>query len=293
MASTDLLGIQSVRCAVVATGGERFIALSNGDYQTCALREDGTPACWDSLESSFDLERTPVGERFSAIRMGSGASACGIRDDGSVSCWGEEFMPEYLQGERFIDISFRRTAKPAPCSVTAPRSAGDIHHRRPWTRLSRYRRPDNGPFTAISVGRHHTCALRTDGTPSMLGARCIVVDRARALRGYQQRGRPHLRAPPKLRLLLGAGGQLGNRWSLHRHQQLILHLSGSTLPKASMHCSVRGGTIDDTVARVHRQRIIGSRLSKLSGDAPPRHRAWQLSVGRWLTYTLPGEVVLL
>ncbi len=86
--------------------GERFIALSNGDYHTCALREDGTPACWASPESSDDL-RPPVGERFSAIRTGSRDSACGIRDDGSVSCWCEEFMPEYLQGERFIDISFR------------------------------------------------------------------------------------------------------------------------------------------------------------------------------------------
>ncbi len=74
--------------------GERFIAVSSGNFHTCALRADGEPVCWgakpvdpDAGLRLVDFGQTspPASERFVAISSG-GFHTCGLRQNGTVVC---------------------------------------------------------------------------------------------------------------------------------------------------------------------------------------------------------------
>ena len=118
-----------------------FTAVSVGESQACALREDGSPACWALLEAPEDVDsappgwdsgttgRPPEGERFASVSVGEW-QACGLRLDGTAVCWP-------------LDDSVAAQTTPAP---------------------------SNEAFTAISGGRSHACALRADGSPVCWGA---------------------------------------------------------------------------------------------------------------------------
>ena len=62
-----------------------FIDVSVGDGFACALREDGTPACWGV--PGYGRTLPPEGEQFTSISSGR-MHACGLRGDKSVVCWG-------------------------------------------------------------------------------------------------------------------------------------------------------------------------------------------------------------
>ena len=123
-----------------ATPGERFIAVSSGEYHTCALRADGAPVCWGAVPVDPDAGLDPVDfgqasppddERFVAISSG-GWHTCGLREDGTAVCWGAALDD---QAERYGQVGFGQSSA-----------------------------PDDERFTAISSGGWHTCGLRADGT---------------------------------------------------------------------------------------------------------------------------------
>ena len=62
-----------------------FSAVAAGGAHSCALRVDGTLACWGD-DSSGQVSGAPEGE-FSAVAAG-GAHSCALRVDGQASCWG-------------------------------------------------------------------------------------------------------------------------------------------------------------------------------------------------------------
>ena len=55
-----------------------------GEFHSCAVRSDGTVACWG--DSQFGQADAPSGT-FKAVAAG-GSHSCAIRDDGTVACWG-------------------------------------------------------------------------------------------------------------------------------------------------------------------------------------------------------------
>ena len=65
--------------------GGRFIAVSSGNFHTCALREDGSADCWGDDEDG--QSSPPQDERFSAISGGL-THTCALREDGTAACWG-------------------------------------------------------------------------------------------------------------------------------------------------------------------------------------------------------------
>ena len=175
--------------APTATGRRRppagtFTAVSAGDRHTCAIKTDGTLACWGnnydgqataarrapsppSAPATSHLrdqdrrhprllgrqrrrpdDRRPRGT-FTAVSAGS-FHTCAIKTDGTLACWGDN-------------------------------SDGQTH-------------APGGTFTAVSAGAYHTCAIKTDGTLACWGSTSTAsAPPRRAPSPRQRRQRPHLR----------------------------------------------------------------------------------------------------
>ena len=107
-------------------GTEEIVEIISGGGHICGLRPDGSVLCNDWLAP-------PEGDRFAAISM-SGIHACGLRSDGGALCWG-------------LNEAGQVTSVENGSYIADPVSP-----------------PEEGPFSAMATGIHHTCGLRSDET---------------------------------------------------------------------------------------------------------------------------------
>jgi alpha-tubulin suppressor-like RCC1 family protein len=99
-----------------------FTQISAGSYHTCGLKTDGTLACWGR---NIEGQSTPAAGIFTQVSAG-GWHTCGLRSDGSLSCWGDNTYSQSI--------------------------------------------PPSGTFTQVRAGAYHTCGLKRDGTLACWGA---------------------------------------------------------------------------------------------------------------------------
>lgn len=135
--------------AVLAPDG-----VSAGTAHTCAIRANGTIACWGD-DSAGQLDEIPSGE-FRAISAG-GAHTCAIRGGGEVACWGDNSAGQLdeIPGGLFRAIS---AGGAHTCAIHGDGtlacwgddSAGQLDDVPP------------GEYRAVSAGGAHTCAVRGD-----------------------------------------------------------------------------------------------------------------------------------
>ncbi len=199
---------------------ERFIALSIGDFHSCALEENGRALCWglnDDGQSS-----APEDERFVAISAG-GRHTCGLRENGAALCWGRwgesGGAASSMLNEKFVAISAGghhtcglRESGVAVCWGGLSNSNFDR-----WTTSS-------STFISIFSGSYDdTCGIRHDGS-----SLCWNTSR---------------RDPPEL---LGPDGFA----SLSRNGQCGLKVSGE------IYCPDLGGPDHDTF-RGQKLRYVG------------------------------------
>ena len=79
----------------------RFESISAGGAHACAIRTDGTVACWSAWEESHGVpadETSPPQDKFRTVQVGgapnhNSAFSCGIRTDGKLTCWGNPRSP--------------------------------------------------------------------------------------------------------------------------------------------------------------------------------------------------------
>lgn len=92
--------------------GERFVAISNGGWSFCAIRQNGTPTCWYFNVVSEDWVRGDDPDVGAIVSLSMGAfHSCGLRENGAPVCWWVladiEAEPWPSEDERFTAISSR------------------------------------------------------------------------------------------------------------------------------------------------------------------------------------------
>jgi len=65
----------------------KFLGLAARDGFACGIRSDTTLACWGYYANLFGLSSVPAGP-FKQVAVASW-NACAIRPDGTLACWGE------------------------------------------------------------------------------------------------------------------------------------------------------------------------------------------------------------
>jgi len=130
------------------------VAITGGDYHTCAILDDGSVSCWGyngngqlGDGTTTDSRNTPTQtsslgtDRTAVAITAEGPSTCAILDDGSVSCWGYNAYGQLGDG-----TTTNRNTPTQTSSLGSGRTA-----------------------VSITVGYRHTCAILDDGSVSCWG----------------------------------------------------------------------------------------------------------------------------
>jgi alpha-tubulin suppressor-like RCC1 family protein len=138
---------------VALPAGRSAVAISAGNYHTCAILDNGSAACWGydlagqlGDDATIAQKPTPVLVALpagrSAVAISAGDShTCAVLDDGSAACWGND-----SNGQLGDDATL--ASKPTPVLVALPAGRSAV---------------------AISAGAFHTCAILDDGSAACWG----------------------------------------------------------------------------------------------------------------------------
>jgi alpha-tubulin suppressor-like RCC1 family protein len=128
----------------------RFRDVAAGPSHACAAHLDGTVDCWGASEDG--ASEAPEEGGFVEVAAG-GAFSCGLKGDGRLRCWGGvPFGPSVKQ--QFETIAAGRGRL---CGVTE-KSEGVV-----CIGFESGGPPSTGVFKSVSLGRHHGCALDSQG----------------------------------------------------------------------------------------------------------------------------------
>ena len=129
------------------------VAITGGDYHTCAILDDGSVSCWgyngygNLGDGTTTARNTPTQtsslgtDRTAVAITAEGPYTCAILDDGSVSCWGYNAFGQLGDG-----TTTNRNTPTQTSSLGSGRTA-----------------------VSITVGYRHTCAILDDGSVSCWG----------------------------------------------------------------------------------------------------------------------------
>jgi alpha-tubulin suppressor-like RCC1 family protein len=158
---------------VPARGGHAqstgYVEVSAGHEFTCGLKSDGSVACWGDNYWG----QAPATRAGPYTHIAAGAyHVCALRPDSTVACWGRNTY-RISDPTGYVDVYVGQADPPAghfkqlsggeylTCGLTTEGQAQCWGHGS--DRL--------GPFTQLSAGREHVCAVReTDSTAECWGA---------------------------------------------------------------------------------------------------------------------------
>lgn len=135
-----------------------FVAIGVGQNHNCAIRTDGSLACWGF---DGDGQATPPAGVFIAIDGGRYHS-CGVRNDGNLQCWGRND-----HGQITAPVGTFLTVSSGEDHNCAIRTDGSLAC---WgDNAFGQASPPSGRFVSLSAGAHHDCAVRQDATVACWG----------------------------------------------------------------------------------------------------------------------------
>ncbi len=169
-----LAGLLAAPAAVPAAQAQStgYKEVSAGWYHTCALRLDGNVDCWGLNSSGQATNQVGSYVQISA----GGAHTCGLKSDGHAKCWGLNTITECWGEGMCWEIYAGQADAPQDILFTQV-SAGYTHSCglkldgsvQCWGyNLAGEAAGQVGPFSLVSAGEKHTCAL----LKSSGGAKC-------------------------------------------------------------------------------------------------------------------------
>ena len=138
--------------------GERYEVIDSGRWHVCALRSDGTPACWGDGDSG--QTSPPEGARFIAV---SGRQVAHLR---AQSGWRTGLLGDFPQRsapERKVHL--HQQWRETHLRATGGREGSLLGN----NDFGQTEVPDSDRFVSISSGYEHTCGLRSDGSVACWG----------------------------------------------------------------------------------------------------------------------------
>ena len=140
-----------------------YIAVSTGYNHSCAVGADGAITCWGANDGG---KADPPTGTYTAVSTGGGYS-CAVGADGAITCWGD--IGEYSRYDWIMDpptgtYTAISAAGGRSCAVGTDGAIACWYYGDPFPID-----PSPGSYTAVSAGYWHLCALRTDGTIACWG----------------------------------------------------------------------------------------------------------------------------
>jgi alpha-tubulin suppressor-like RCC1 family protein len=134
------------------------VSISAGAGNTCAVKSDGSLACWGWNEYG---QATPPAGSFTQVSAGT-AHTCAVKSDGSLACWGyNEHGQATPPPGTFSQVS---TGEYHTCVVKSDSTVVCWG----WNNNGQVMAPA-GSFTQVSAGLLHTCGVKSDGTVACWG----------------------------------------------------------------------------------------------------------------------------
>lgn len=134
-----------------------FISMAIDVHFGCAIREEGTLACW-----SVEGEPYPDG-KFQKVVIG-GAHTCGLHEDGTIECWASdnEFGQASPPQDVFVDLAAGTTHT---CAISTDQAVVC------WgSDYDGVMDAPQGEFVSLAAGVDYTCAIRADRSLACWGA---------------------------------------------------------------------------------------------------------------------------
>jgi hypothetical protein len=149
--------------------GTNFTAITAGYYHACALRSDGTAACW-GVDQGGSVTR-PHFEMNLRFIAASGYSTCVVRTAGTIACFGSDETGALSDANEDggTDFTAIYMSEWNICGLHADGSA-ECWGNNEFGQVSGVAQNGSGPYQSLSIGEATICGLRTDGTVRCWGA---------------------------------------------------------------------------------------------------------------------------
>lgn len=129
----------------------RYSTVSTYTFNACAIRADGTPACWGT---NYNGESTPPAGTFVQITSGSNSS-CARNIDNVVACWGTKNAFGDLHNRLARSVHAGQGYHACVIELDGTLTCVGVNN-------EDLGRPPAGRFVQVDVGVLHACALRAD-----------------------------------------------------------------------------------------------------------------------------------
>ena len=152
--------LRSTEIAISAAPATGFVAVSAGQYYTCAIRAgSGAIECWGW--NDYRQADAPAG-RFTAVSVG-GRHTCALRESGAIECWGPSRVGQAdAPAGRFTAVSAGGGHTCALRESGAIECWGSNDHGQADAPA--------GSFSAVATGSAHSCGLRESGAIECWGS---------------------------------------------------------------------------------------------------------------------------